>query len=136
MEEGNNFEKILEESNGNLLKDVTADKIMLSRLSAYGSAGTALAIILVLLQIDVLDIPLSVSIYSAIFVLPAFVVIAIGSEAFLYFGEKTFSYFRQIHQTRKYVLLNTAAYGGLVLSFLGIVAHFSYLALIILIGIS
>ena len=66
----------------------------------------------------------------AIFSLPVFVALAIATEAFLWFGEKTFSYFRDVHHTQRYFLLIIVAYAALFLSFLGIVAHFSYLAVL------
>ncbi|GJL75174.1 hypothetical protein [Nitrosomonas sp.] len=128
MEEPNDIERSIAETNRNLMKEVTAEKISLSRASSYGSAGSALAIVLVLLQKESLDGPLLLSLYTAIFSLPVFVALAMAIEAFLWFGEKTFPYFREAHHTQRYFLLMVTGYGALLVSFLAIVAHFSYLA--------
>ena len=128
MEKKNNFERSLAESTRTVMKTVTAEKISLSRAGNYGAAGSALAIVLVLLQMETLDFPLSISLYSAIFALPVVITLAMGTEVFLWLGEQSFSYYREFHNTPRYVLLMTAAYIALLVSFLGIVAHFSYLA--------
>lgn len=127
----NELESNIARANRNLMKEVTAEKISLSRASTYGASGTLIAIILVLLEPDTLDVALSVSLYCAVFSLPVFVALSIGTEAFLWFGEKTYSFYRELHHTQSYFLLILGAYIGLLISFLGIVAHFSFLALFV-----
>lgn len=129
MEEHNEFERTIAYTNRNLLKTINEEKIAHSRTGSYGAAGTSLAILFVLLQAESLDTELSISLYCAIFTLPIFVALAIGTEAFLWFGEKTFPYYREIHHSQQYFLVMIVAYGGLAVSFFGIVAHFSYWAL-------
>lgn len=121
----------MSESIDRLLTEVTKEKLSLTRLSAYATAGLSFAGVLVLVAMDSLSLPLLVAAYSYALAIPLLVFMADLHEKFLWHGEKSFSEYKEMAKRPAFQLFLVSGYCLFALGFFSMVWHLCAIASVI-----
>ena len=113
---------------GHLLADVTTEKLSLTRLSAYATAGLSFAAVLVLVAIESRSISLQIATYAFSLAIPLLVFVANLHESFLWYGEKSFGEYKKMAHRPGFQVFLIASYGLFAFGFFAMLWHLSVVA--------
>ncbi len=117
-------------------ENLTPQKISLTRTSAYAATGVCLAIILTLVQKDVLSTPQYIALLTSALAIPILIFYANLNENFLWIGERSYRHYREMHKTPVLWIIVSIGYGCFSVSFFSLIWHASIVASLISIAVS
>lgn len=111
-----------------LLSEVTAEKLSLTRLSAYATAGLSFAAVLVLVAIESRSVSLQVAVYTFSAAIPLLVFVANLHESFLWYGEKSFGEYKKMAHRPGFHVFLISSYALFAFGFFAMLWHLSVVA--------
>ncbi len=110
---------------GQLLTEVTLEKLSLARISAYATAGLSFASILVLVSIKPMSVPLHVAAISLSMAIPLLVFVANLHESFIWYGERSFNEYKKMAHRKSFQVILVGSYGFFALGFFAMLWYVS-----------
>jgi hypothetical protein len=114
-----------------LLTVITREKLLLTRNSAYATAGLSFAAILVLLSVEPLSIALHIAVISLSLAVPFLIFVANLHESFIWYGERSFEEYKRMANRKGFHVILIVSYGLFGLGFFAMLWHLSVFACVL-----